>query len=113
MFGGNLSEYIWEVSFVYFTIIKNTVAIYGECFAPPLMSACVKWAKEQLDAFNVILLRQLSSIQRDSPEWIDCMRQAKEHASMLSEVGLDFNAFIGREASAGKPETGPRGLGLE
>jgi exocyst complex component 8 len=76
------------------------------------MSACVKWAKEQVDAFNVILARQLSSTERGGPVWTECMNQAKEHAKMLSEVGLDFKSLIGRDSSSSQGENGPVGLGL-
>ncbi|PMD62817.1 serine/threonine-protein phosphatase pp2a catalytic subunit [Hyaloscypha bicolor E] len=99
IFEGNLHQYIWEVSFVYFTIIRNTVSTFQMCFPPLLMSACVKWAKEQVDTFNVILARQLSSTPQDGDIWNKCMDQAKEHAKMLSDVGLDFKSLIGRGSS--------------
>jgi len=76
------------------------------------MSACVKWAKEQVDAFNIILLRQLSSTERNGEIWTECMNQAKEHAKMLSEVGLDFKSLIGQEDIAAQLQSGPVGLGL-
>jgi hypothetical protein len=76
------------------------------------MSACVKWAKEQVDAFNIILARQLSSTERRGPVWTECMNQAKEHAKMLSDVGLDFKSLIGRDPSIAEGESGPVGLGL-
>lgn len=75
------------------------------------MSACVKWAKEQVDAFNSILARQLSSTEREGPVWTACMMQAKEHAKMLSEVGLDFRSLIGRELQSGQGQEGAVGLG--
>ncbi|KAH8679096.1 exocyst complex component EXO84 [Tricladium varicosporioides] len=114
IFEGNLRQYIWELSFVYFTIIRNTVSTFQTCFPPLLMSACVKWAKEQVDAFNTILSRQLSSTERDGPVWTECMTQAKDHAKMLSEVGLDFKSLVGRDPSGGSGQngTGPQGLGL-
>lgn len=59
-----------------------------------MMSACVTWAKEHLDGFNIILGRQLSSVQRGSPTWNECMEQAKEHAMMVDEVGLDFKELV-------------------
>jgi hypothetical protein len=111
VFSGKLSEYIWEVAFVYFTLIRNTVAVYEKCFSTPLMSACVKWAKEQLDAFNLILSRQLSTVPRDGLEWQECMQQARENANMLLEVGLDFSSFIGR-AKVVEQQPQPVGLGL-
>ncbi|KAL8931018.1 MAG: hypothetical protein Q9208_000120 [Pyrenodesmia sp. 3 TL-2023] len=94
IFEGDLRDYIYQVSFVYFTLMKNTVRIYQQCFPPIMMSACVKWAKEHLDGFNVILSRQLSSVQRGSPTWNECMDQAKEHAMMVDEVGLDFKELV-------------------
>lgn len=75
------------------------------------MSACVKWAKEQVDTFNIILARQLSSTERGGDVWNSCMDQAKEHAKMLSEVGLDFKSLIGHNVSE-KEQNGPVGLGL-
>lgn len=112
IFEGNLQQYIWAVSFVYFTIIRNTVSTFQVCFPPLLMSACVKWAKEQVDAFNSILARQLSSTEREGPVWTACMMQAKEHAQMLSEVGLDFRSLIGRNVVLGPGQEGAVGLGL-
>ncbi|TVY81806.1 Exocyst complex component exo84 [Lachnellula suecica] len=113
IFEGNLHQYIWEVSFVYFTIIKNTVSTFQTCFPPLLMSACVKWAKEQVDAFNAILARQLSSTERGGPVWTECMDQARDHAKMLADVGLDFKSLIGRGVtSAEQSSNGPVGLGL-
>ena len=78
-----------------------------------LMSACVKWAKEQVDTFNVILARQLSSTERGEKVWTECINQAKDHAKMLSEVGLDFVGLVGRDGTADQGgQGGPVGLGL-
>jgi len=112
IFEGNLHQYIWEISFVYFTVIINTVSTFQICFPPLTMSACVKWAKEQVDAFNVILLRQLSSAERGGHVWTECMNEAKEHAKMLSDVGLDFKNLIGRENVSQDAQDKPVGLGL-
>ncbi|KAF2744234.1 hypothetical protein M011DRAFT_449702 [Sporormia fimetaria CBS 119925] len=95
IFEGNLVDYIFQLSFIYFTIIKNTVDIYQKCFPQTLVSACVKWAKEHVDEFNRILSRQLSSVEREGPLWKRCLEQAREHAEMLSEVGLDFSELVG------------------
>lgn len=76
------------------------------------MSACVKWAKEQVDAFNTILARQLSGTERGGQIWMECMDQAKEHAKMLAEVGLDFKSLIGQDVASGQSTNGPVGLGL-
>jgi hypothetical protein len=78
------------------------------------MSACVKWAKEQVDTFNTLLERQLSSTEKGGPTWTECMEQAKEHSRMLSEVGLDFRSRVGLGSLDGQGESlaGPVGLGL-
>jgi hypothetical protein len=83
-----------------------------------MMSACVKWAKEEVEAFNVILARQLSSTEEGGEVWTLCMNRAKEHAKMLSEVGIDFRNLVGQKAkdsqvNGGGPVKGaPVGLGL-
>ncbi|KAL9046974.1 MAG: hypothetical protein Q9214_000336, partial [Letrouitia sp. 1 TL-2023] len=94
VFEGDLRDYVFQQSFVYFKLIKNTVSIYQQCFPPLMMSACVKWAKEQLDDFNVVLSRQLSSVQQGSPTWNECMEQARGNAKMVDEVGLDFKDLV-------------------
>lgn len=94
MFEGDLRHHIFQLSFVYFSLIRNTVKTYQQCFPPPMMSACVKWAKERLDEFNRILGRQLSSVQVGSPTWTDCVGRAREHAGMMGEVGLDFRELV-------------------
>lgn len=96
IFQGDLHLYIWQLSFVYFTMIHNTVQCFQSCFPPPMMSVCVKWAKEEVEAFNVILARQLSSTERGGPVWTQCMERAREHAAKLSQVGLDFQSLVGR-----------------
>lgn len=60
------------------------------------MSACVKWAKEHIDQFNILLKRQLSSVEEGGNVWNECMTLAHEHAEMLREVGLDFTELVGR-----------------
>lgn len=97
LFEGNLHHHIFQISFVYFTLMRNTISIYQQCFPLPTMSACVKWAKEHLDNFNKILVSQLSNVQRDSMTWRDSIKQAQEHAQMIDEVGLDFKGLVGLE----------------
>ncbi|KAI1386495.1 Cullin repeat-like-containing domain protein [Hypoxylon trugodes] len=112
IFQGDLHLYIWQVSFVYFSIIRNTVSCFQSCFPQTMMSACVKWAKEEVDAFNVILARQLSSTERDGTVWNQCMERAKTHAKMLEEVQLDFRDLVGRDVPQGTKSNDPIGLGL-
>ncbi|PHH83659.1 hypothetical protein CDD82_5417 [Ophiocordyceps australis] len=96
IFQGDLHLYIWQLSFVYFTIIHNTVQCFQSCFPAPMMSACVKWAKEEVEAFNAILARQLSSTERGGAVWTQCLERTREHARKLAAVGLDFESLVAR-----------------
>ncbi|KAL2056453.1 hypothetical protein ABVK25_003477 [Lepraria finkii] len=102
MFEGDLRQHIFQLSYVYFSLIRNTVKVFQQCFPPLTMSACVKWAKERLDEFNEILARQLGSVRVGSETWRDCMERAKEHAGMMGEVGLDFVNLVGVGKGAGR-----------
>lgn len=81
------------------------------------MSACVKWAKEHVDQFNILLKRQLSSVDQKGRVWEECLEVVREHAAMLKEVGLDFSELVGQglddEVVAVRENgTGPVGLGV-
>lgn len=78
------------------------------------MSACVKWAKEHIDQFNILLKRQLSSVEEGGNVWNECMRLAHEHAEMLRDVGLDFTELVGRGINEQDSEgaQAPMGLGV-
>ena len=116
IFQGDLHLYIWQISYVYFTIIQNTVHCFQQCFPPLMMSTCVKWAKLQVEAFNTILARQLSSTEPGGQVWTQCMERAKEHGKKLADVGLDFQNLVGRDieeiGNGGLGNGGPVGLGL-
>ena len=105
LFEGDLRHHIFQLSYVYFSLIRNTVRTFQQCFPPTAMSACVKWAKERLDEFNAVLGRQLGSVRVGSETWIDCLGKAREHAGMMGEVGLDFVGLVG----AGGRGTGTQG----
>ncbi len=111
IFQGDLHLYIWQISFVYFSIIRNTVSCFQSCFPQTMMSACVKWAKEEGEALHVILARQLSSTEKDGVVWEQCMDRAKTHAKMLEEVHLDFRDLVGRIPQGTKASEAV-GLGL-
>ena len=95
IFEGDLSQHINRLSYVYFTLIRNTVKTYQQCFPPVMMSSCVQWAKERLDEFNALLGRQLGSVQAGSKEWNNCMGKAIGNAVTVNEVGLDFANLVG------------------
>lgn len=107
VFDGDLHKYIFSVSYVYFTMIKNTVLIFQASFPPTTMSACIKWANDHLEGFNAILVRQLSAVERGGKVWKDCMGVVWSHErEMLGEVGLDFREVIGR--GLGYQDTQPK-----
>ncbi|KAN0083926.1 Cullin repeat-like-containing domain protein [Elaphomyces granulatus] len=106
IFEGDLPLYIFQVCFVYFTLIKNTIGVYQQCFPPAMTSACIKWAKEHLGGFNAILVRQLSSVQRGTGVWQKCMDIVNEHAAMLTDVGVDFRNLIGIGLDIDRATTG-------
>ena len=96
VFEGDLHNYIFQISYVYFTLVKNTASIYQACFPALMMSACVKWAKEHLETYNALLVRQLSSVEKDGMAWRECMDVVWQMEGMLGEVGLDFRELVGR-----------------
>lgn len=91
-------------------MIRKTIVDFQACFPPVMMSACVKWAKEQVDTFNVILTRQLSSTEPGSAVYTECVVQVKDHGKMLNSVGLDFKNLIGNPVETMAER--PLGLGL-
>ncbi|KAJ5239011.1 hypothetical protein N7468_003630 [Penicillium chermesinum] len=97
VFEGDLPLYIFQISFVYFTLIKNTVSIYQQCFSGVMSSSCIRWAKHHLDGFNDLLSRQLSSVQRGTAVWQKCLDIVHEHAAQLTEVGVDFTDLVARD----------------
>jgi len=98
VFEGDLHRYVFSISYVYFTIVKNTVLIYQAAFTTPgSISACVKWANVHLETFNTLLVRQLSAIEQGGNLWRECMDVVWGHEKeMLGDFGLDFREVIGR-----------------
>lgn len=96
VFEGDLPLYIFQISYVYFTLIKNTISVYQQCFPSVMTSACIKWAKHHLDGFNDLLTRQLSSVQRGTSVWQKCIDIVHEQADTLSEVGVDFTDLVAK-----------------
>ncbi|KAK6381554.1 exocyst complex component exo84 [Exophiala oligosperma] len=97
VFDGDLHRYVFSISYVYFTVVKNTVLIYQASFAPISISACIKWANGHLETFNTLLVRQLSAIERQGQLWRECMDVVWTHEKeMLGDFGLNFREVIGR-----------------
>jgi exocyst complex component 8 len=105
VFEGDLHRYVFSISYVYFTIVKNTVLIYQAAFTTPgAISACVKWANVHLETFNTLLVRQLSAIEQGQL-WKECMDVVWAHEKeMLGDFGLDFKEVIGRGLGGKQPQ---------
>jgi exocyst complex component 8 len=97
VFEGDMHLYIFQLSYVYFTIIKNTVMIYQASFNKESMSAVIQWSNGHLEAFNSVLQRQMSSVEKGSKVWRECMDVVWGHErGMLRDEGLDLREVIGR-----------------
>jgi L-fucose mutarotase/ribose pyranase (RbsD/FucU family) len=95
VFEGDVIAHITNISYVYFTLMKNTIACYQECFPQSMMSACVVWAKAELDKFNDALSRALSGVEKGGEVWTQGLERARELAGDLAEVGVDFEGMVG------------------
>ena len=95
VFEGDVIAHITALAYVYFTLIKNTVDTYQKCFPSAMMSACVVWAKERVEAFNDGLSRALSGVEKGGEAWRQGLHRARELAGLMEEVGLDFRTLVG------------------
>jgi hypothetical protein len=93
-FTGSLPPHLTALSYVTFAIILHTLRTFSSSFPPTSSSAVVKWAKERIDEFNESLSRQLSSVERGSPLWNECIDVVREQAAVLGEAGVDFSGLI-------------------
>ena len=98
---GDLHQYMYQVSFTCFTMIRNTVRIYQACFPQNTTSACVRWAKRHVDEFNALLARQVNRLPKENEERNACMDTVKAHAEMLGEVSIDFRNLVGQGVEDG------------
>ena len=105
VFEGNVLAHITALSVVYFTLIRNTVGVFGGCFVPAEMSACVVWAAARLDEYNAALARSLSGVARGGAAWREGLRRARELAGGMDGVGLDFKDMVGAGVELEAAET--------
>ncbi|KXT12862.1 hypothetical protein AC579_5386 [Pseudocercospora musae] len=96
-FTGDLVPYVHAYSYVVFTLVLFTFKTFNASFPPTSGSAVVKWAKERVDEFNDSLHRQLSTVDRQSEMYKECMAAVTEKAVVLHEVGVDFRGLVARD----------------
>ena len=93
---GNLAQHLYELSYVTFTLLRNTLSIFQGCFGPTMSSMAVRWAKEHVEVFNGVLKLQLGSEDVGAEERKECVERAREMAGVLEEVGVSFQGIVGR-----------------
>jgi hypothetical protein len=113
-FEGDIALFVSQVALVQFTLIKNTVEIYNNCFDYRLASALVHWAKEHINSYIELVDRQLQTVEPGSKVWENCIELTKIHSTMLVECGLDFKELRNPVAKLGRRRQEQAvGLGLK
>nr|POE74046.1 exocyst complex component exo84 [Quercus suber] len=107
-FTGALQPYLHALSYTTFTLILHTFRTFSGSFPAAAGSAVVKWAKERLDEFNDVLARHLSSVEINGEVWQECLQTAREQASVLSEVGVDFTGLVGKHLASSDGTANPQ-----
>ena len=95
-FTGPLPPYLHALAYTTFSLLLHTFRTFSTSFPPASGSAVVKWAKERVDEFNVVLERQLSSVERGTELWRECVETVKREAAVLWVVGVDFRGLVAR-----------------
>ena len=95
-FTGALPPYLHALAYTTFTLLLHTFRIFSASFPPSSGSSVVKWAKERVDEFNGMLGRQLSSVDKGTELWDECVSVVNERAAVLAEVGVDFRGLVGK-----------------
>lgn len=99
-FTGSLPPYLHALAYVTFTLLLHTFKTFSASFPPASGSAVVKWGFERVEEFNGLCERQMSSVERGSELWMECLGIVKAEAGLLREgVGVDFRALVGRNLS--------------
>jgi len=115
-FTGALQPYLHALAFTTFTLLLHTFRTFTGSFPSASGSAVVKWAKERVDEFNEALKRQLSSVEKGTELWTECLKTVKDKAGVLSEVGVDFSGLVAKgledEPKAARPGLPKRGSSL-
>ena len=99
-FTGPLPPYLHALAYTTFSLLLHTFKTFSSAFPPASGSAVVKWAKERVDEFNGVLERQLSSVERGSELWRECLGVVKTQAQVLGGVGVDFRGLVARNLTA-------------
>ncbi|MCJ1311814.1 exocyst complex component exo84 [Agyrium rufum] len=117
-FTGSLPQYISQLSYITFTVIKNTVTTFNRCFPDTKTSgSVVVWAKERVDGFIKVVRGQMDGLMDDQGEEgkrvrEECLEIAREFAGDVgAEVGFEFGILV-RKGLEGVGEEGGYGSGI-
>lgn len=100
-FTGSLPPYLHSLSYTTFTLLLHTFRTFAASFPPASGSAVVKWAKERVDEFNEIVMRQMGSLDKGSGVWKECEEIVRGQVEVLLEVGVDFRGLVMKEEPKG------------
>lgn len=93
---GDLGGYLFQLAWVTFTLVRNTIRVYQGSFSQGMGSAVVKWAKEHVEGFNRVLERQVGRLERGGEEKKRVMEGVRNASELLAEVGVDLGGLVGR-----------------
>jgi hypothetical protein len=89
-FDGDTVQYINDLAFIVFTLIKNTCEWYRNWFRDPVMSSgFIKWVKAELERYAAIFRCQVFHESQRFDVIRDCLTLTSDHCQMLVEVGLE------------------------
>lgn len=91
---GDIELYMYQISYVYFNSIKNTIKVYNESFDPQMLSSCITWAQEQVERFKKHQAMHLDCDEVSDEQKARCRQQTLQHSKMLSDVNVDFSWML-------------------
>ena len=93
---GDLGSYLFQLAWITFTLVKNTILVYQGAFSQTMGSAVVTWAHGQTETFNRVLVRHLGRLSVE--ERVRVMSSVRGCEEILREVGVDFGGEVGRQS---------------
>lgn len=92
IFEGDTTQYINELSFIVFNLIKHSCSWYKASFKDPRMcSGFIRWVKQELEFYSSIFRCQVFHDGQRFDVIADCLASTTEHCRMLSDVGLNVS----------------------
>lgn len=96
MYLGNIQEFMFQLSFLYFSPIKQTISVYVEAFPQQMTSASIAWAEARIREFNKRQALHLGVDFVTEEQRTQCREQSLAHAQVLKEVQVDYDWLVNR-----------------